>query len=94
MIVPGKLYSYCGASKIPMWDGDLLQERSYSNCIGQLKQNDIIMVIDVLHIRKKHFQSVTHIKLLNTNYIYFQVRKCGFRFQETSMETNTATRQS
>ena len=69
MIVPGKLYSYCGASKIPMWDGDLLQERSYSNCIGQLKQNDIIMVIDVLHIRKKHFQSVTHIKLLNTNGI-------------------------
>jgi hypothetical protein len=27
------------------------------------------MVIDVLHITKKHFQSVTHIKLLNTNGI-------------------------
>lgn len=85
MIVPGKLYSYCGASKIPMWDGDLLEERSYSNCIGQLKQNDIIMVIDVLHITKKHFQSVTQIKLLNTNGIigivcaFSKVAKSNFK---------------
>lgn len=67
MIVPGKLYSYCGPSKIPMWDGELLEGRQYNNCIGQVIPNDILMIIDVLYITKMRISRVTQIKLLNSN---------------------------
>lgn len=69
MIVPGKLYSYCGASKIPMWDGDLLEERKYNNCIGQVVPDDILMILDVLHITRMRMSKVTQIKFLNSNGI-------------------------
>lgn len=69
MIVPGKLYSYCGASKIPMWDGDLLEERKYNNCIGQVVPDDILMILDVLHMTRMRMSKVTQIKFLNSNGI-------------------------
>lgn len=69
MIVPGKLYSYCGASKIPIWDGDLLEERQYNNCIGQVVPDDILMILEVLHITRMRMSKVTQIKFLNSNGI-------------------------
>jgi hypothetical protein len=69
MLVPGKLYSYCGASKIPIWDGDLLEERKYNNCIGQVVPNDILMILDVFHMTWKRMSTVTQIKFLNSNGI-------------------------
>ena len=67
MIKIGKLYSYCGASKIPIWDGDLMEERQFNNCIGQVVPNEILMIVDVLHT--KRFSNVTQIKFLNSNGI-------------------------
>jgi hypothetical protein len=78
----GKLYSYCGIGKIPVWDGELNQKRRFSNCIGELKPNDIIMVIDILHIERKNIQSVTQIKLLNANGVAGMV--CIFSVIEES----------
>jgi len=69
MIVPGKLYSYCGASKIPIWDGELLEERKYTNCIGQVAPNDILMIVDMLYTARIGMSGVTHIKILTSNGI-------------------------
>lgn len=79
---PGKLYSYHGTSKLPVWDGELNHKRRFSNCIGELKPNDIMMVIDILHITRKHIHSVTQIKLLSTNGLVGMV--CIFSIIEES----------